>query len=641
MPRRSGGVKFSRAATRHGPSEQSAMIAHPTRRFTLVSVHACIVIAAMLNAILLCSAAAASLRVRLDPAASSGPVSGRLVVFLIDKNDIAESNERAGQGGKLRPNVTPLDGPLWESEQPIFSRDVRALTPGSVIEIDDSWDWLKHAPSALPAGTYRAQAVLITNRQNSRWRRDAGNLFTQTPVTVHVTAASETGTKTLNAELPLDAATKAQERPPTPGVTWFQTRSALLSTFHGREIILRAGVVKPTGFDPASDRRYAAIYSIPGFGGDDTSAADDARRRARLADAPPGPERDAALALARETFLIVPSPESPNGHTLFADSANNGPWARALIEELIPALEAAFPLVAAPEARLLRGHSSGGWSTLWLALMHPETFGACWSTAPDPVDFRRFQLIDVTQDENFFTGPASRALTSSLTGSAPGTGSDDPRVEHPSFRRASGEEERVLMTVRRETRQEDMLGTDNTSGQQWDSWFAVFGPRTPAGNPAALFDPMTGVIDRAVARAFGAYDIGARLRAEPARFLPIFRDRIRLVCGDIDNFYLEQAVRLLRYDVATADAREIPTANAIPGPDAPAPLEWRGTTGPGYIRIVPGYDHGTIFNAREVRDFPAQMLTHLTTHGLASDVNPSDARPSERPPQGPSDGAAR
>ncbi len=36
------------------------------------------------------------------------------------------------------------------------------------------------------------------------------------------------------------------------------------------------------------------------------------------------------------------------------------------------------------------GHSSGGWSSLWLQIEHPEVFGGVWSLAPDPVDFRDF-----------------------------------------------------------------------------------------------------------------------------------------------------------------------------------------------------------------------------------------------------------
>ncbi|MFM8872344.1 MAG: alpha/beta hydrolase-fold protein, partial [Phycisphaerales bacterium] len=79
------------------------------------------------------------------------------------------------------------------------------------------------------------------------------------------------------------------------------------------------------------------------------------------------------------------------------DSAANGPRARALVEEFIPALERQFRLVRRPEARIVTGHSSGGWSALWLQLTHPETFGACFPSTPDPVDFSRSPTSDLSR----------------------------------------------------------------------------------------------------------------------------------------------------------------------------------------------------------------------------------------------------
>ena len=53
----------------------------------------------------------------------------------------------------------------------------------------------------------------------------------------------------------------------------------------------------------------------------------------------------------------------PWGITEFADSANDGPWGRALTREFIPYLESKFRMDAVPSGRFLTGHSSGGWST--------------------------------------------------------------------------------------------------------------------------------------------------------------------------------------------------------------------------------------------------------------------------------------
>lgn len=529
--------------------------------------------------------AGVAISVRIDPAIADRPVSGRLVVLLI----------RDGSG--LGSDTPPLNGPFWESEQPIFGIDVRDAEPGSVIALPDTADTISVPPSKLPPGTYRVQARLDTQRADSSWRREKGNLFTGAEVKVVVTES-----QTAAVQLTLDRVTDPKPPADNDAVRWFSVRSELLSSFRGVPVTLRAGVVLPTDFDPS--KAYAAVYEVPGFGGNHESAAGIASRRRRTQD-PAAP----AAALARSTFWIVLDPEGPNGHTLFADSDNNGPCARALTRELIPALERAFPLIPKPEARLLRGHSSGGWSTLWLASQHPDVFGACWSTSPDPVDFRHFQLVDIFAQSSMYR-PIEPETTRRLE--AIPAAIENGRIV--SYRRQS----RPVMTIEREARGEDILGPDNTSAQQWDSWFAVFGPRNAAGNPAALFDPITGALDPDVANAYRRYDIAALLRDDPARYAPIFRRSVRLLCGEQDNFFLEQAVRALRDDLQKLD----PTG-----------------TGPGYITLVPGVDHGTIFGSPPARQISEQMVEHGKAHGWlheqpstppSSPSNPSTPPPSPR-----------
>lgn len=495
------------------------------------------------------------LTVGFDASIRAEPASGRLVVYLI--------RDGARVGGP------PADGPFWSDPQPMFGVDVSGLAPGGAATIDDGATSFPAPYSSLAPGTYRVQAVMDLHRDDSSWRREPGNLY------------SEVGTLTVapGAERPpavrvsLTRVVGPREWPKAPGVELFEVRSKLLSEFHGRDVMLRAGVVAPTGRAP--DRRYAAVYEVPGFGGNASGAIGIARSRGRPGAASP------ARVLAGAAFWITLDPESGNGHTLFADSANNGPWGRALVEELIPALEAKYPLVPSPEARLLRGHSSGGWSTLWLAVTYPGTFGACWSSSPDPVDFRRFQLPDIY---------GQKSLYARLDAASPPA---DP-APIPSYR-ANGA---AVMTNRQENLMEEVLGPDNTSGQQWDSWFAVFGPRNAAGDPAALFDPVTGLIDHAVAETYRPYDIADLLRRDPGRLGPVFRERIRLVVGDQDNFYLNEAVALLKAEL-----------DRIPEPASP-----RAT--PGYVKIIPGKDHGSVFGTPELQGFTGEMVEHLAQHGL-------------------------
>ena len=518
------------------------------------------------------------IRVHLSDAARTTPATGRLIVLM------------KAPGSKIAAGTDPLEGPFWEEEQPLFAADVKDLRPGAVFELKagpgvDSFPVdLDH----LAPGAYEVQARLDTVREDSSWRRQTGNLYSKARATLTIARAGGDAA----IDVTLDAATVEPAREAAPGLEWFSVKSELLSKFRGHEVLLRAGVALPAGYDPT--RKYAAVYEVPGFGGDDRDAEHKAHAR----------QAGKASALDRGVFWIVLNPEGPNGHTLFADSANNGPCGKALVEELIPALEKKFPLVARPEARLLRGHSSGGWSTLWLATEYPGTFGACWSSSPDPVDFRRFQVMDIYA-QHFFYGIPQNGLRSSDAAKAEDAIRKIPQAlmapvgldmqRFVSYRRDG----RPIMTVEREARGEDMLGPDNTSAQQWDSWFAAWGPRNAAGHPQALFDPATGMIDHELAARYRPYDIADRLRKDPQRFVPIFRNNIRLVVGDADNFFLNEAVDLLKHDLEA-----LPEYAATPA-------------GPGFITIVGGgLDHSSIFASKELHAFEAQMLDHLKAAGL-------------------------
>jgi hypothetical protein len=518
--------------------------------------------------------AGALFRVTLAPGAADGPRSGRLIVLLIREGANLDSRD-------------PLDGPFWSDPQPLYGVDVRDLAPGAAATLGDDATSTPVPPSKLPPGKYTAAARLDLARDNSDWKREPGNLYSKP---VEFTVAERGAPATV--ELALTEVVQPRQFPALAGVEIVDIRSVILSSVRGREVRLRAGVIFPKGYDAANAgqgasapgaRRYPAIYEVPGFGGDHT---DVFGRLPRMSAARPG---SAQALLHEHAFFITLDPEGPNGHTLFADSANNGPVGEALVTELIPELERRFALEARPEARLLRGHSSGGWSVLWLATRYPETFGAAWSTGPDPVDFRRFQLVDIYERANMYRLEEHEFPYPPLTRDIP---------ETPSYRSGPPGAKTVKMTIRQENMGEEVLGPDNTAAQQWDSWMAVFGPRNARGNPAAMYDAVSGAIDRSVARQFKDYDLGALLRADPARYAPIWRQRIRLVCGEEDNFYLEEAVKLLKADLENV-------------PEAPLPEGAHG-----YIELVPRADHGSVFLAPRVRGFGREMLEHLQRNQL-------------------------
>ena len=95
---------------------------------------------------------------------------------------------------------------------------------------------------------------------------------------------------------------------------------------------------------------------------------------------------------------------------------------------------------------------------------------------------------------------------------------------------------------------ENVLGRGSNwtrSGQQWGAWNAVYGPRGANGDPKALWDPVTGVIDRDIARQWEQYDLRLVLARNWATLEPKLRGKINIWVGEADNYYLDNAVHLL------------------------------------------------------------------------------------------------
>jgi len=156
-----------------------------------------------------------------------------------------------------------------------------------------------------------------------------------------------------------------------------------------------------------------------------------------------------------------------------------------------------------------------------------------------------------------------------------------------------------------------VLSPDGDSGQQWDAWSSVFGRVDRAANRVRpMFDAQTGLIDREVVeREWSRYDIARRLDREWQTKGPIFIDRVRLLCGTRDNFYLNRAVERLK---ALVERRRAALGKrADDGNDG-------GATPPpalGYIELVPGATHGSLPSLAALR-WNGEMKAHLKRHGL-------------------------
>ena len=483
-------------------------------------------------------------------------LGGRLVLFFVP-----DTQRWAG--------VQPADAPFFHRLQPIASRAVAGLKPGDTVAIEDG-DLLSSFGGPLDAldGAWRVQAVLDQDF-TERGHLGPGNLVSEaTPIDLAPDRADEITIELVRAVPPLAL-------PTVEGVEWIERRSELRSAHAGREIRHRAGVVLPYGYhDLAYPRRiWPTIYVIGGFGATHRAATE-------AAAALRAPEARGALPQAVWVFLDA---ETAWGHHGFCDSETNGPVGRALVEEFIPFLEERFRLIAAPSARIVTGHSSGGWSSLHLALTYPDTFGACFASAPDPVDFSAFQRTDLYRDASMFVG---------------GDGAATPSYRTP----LSPTEDRVLMTVRDEIASEQAIDPNGRSGQQWAAWEAMWSPYDPArGAPRRICDPGSGAIDPVTAEHWSRHDIARRFEREPARLASLFATRIRLLCGARDSFYLNEAVERLRGKIEAWRTA----------------ARTRGETvadGPGSIEVLDGLTHDTLHSAAQLR-FHRGMMEHLRAHG--------------------------
>lgn len=519
------------------------------------------------------SPAAADVRFAVAlPATVQSPVTGRLIVVTARK---AAPEPRLAFG---------LNGP------PAFGIDVEGLKPGETAVVGATSDGYPFDLRELPAGDYEVQALLVRYTQAKRadghtiWvpfsdtrataPRFPGNLFSK-PVRVRLDPANTSPvTLSLTETIPPVA-------PPadTPWIKQVRIKSQILSDFWGLPMTIGAEVLLPKGFAENPTSRYPAIYTLGHFGGsfsfNTNPASDTTNARAAAADANLQTGYQFAQQWMSDGFprvvgisLVTPGPYFLESYAL--NSPNNGPWGDAIMKELIPHLEKTFRLIPEPYGRILEGASTGGWEALALQLHYPEHFGGAWVFNPDPIDFTRYQLVDIYKDENMFTVRPSEWT-----------------VKERPFRRTR--EGQMLVSLREMAALEAVMGSKGRSYYQLDIWQATHGPVGKDGYPVALFDKKTGAINRDVVtymRAKG-YDLSGFARDNWARLGPLLRGKIHMFAGEMDDFYLNLAVYRFQEMVT-----------AVAGADYPIRFEygrpkkghnWHHTDWAGVVREVAAY----------------------------------------------------
>jgi len=460
--------------------------------------------------------------------AQTAPVGGRLLLFV---TSAAAAKAEAKDGKVEEVDVNPLH----PDQTLVAAREVARLAPGDTVSLDADDIAFPGPLAKLPAGDYLVQAVLDANHNYNYSGRGAGDVVSEvTPV--HLPAASLPVLQ-LSRTLP---AREAWTLPPSASKDMRDAMAAArehaqpidfvspaLSAFWGRPIHMRGWVLLPPDYEAKKAERYPVVYYTHGFGGG--------------GDRLYGPIANSYAATAKgempPMIWVFLDESSPTGTHEFADSVNNGPWGKALTEELIPSLEKQYRMDGKARGRFLNGHSSGGWATLWLQTHYPAQFGGTWSTSPDPVDFHDFSGVNLYSPHvNLYRRP---------------DGTPWP-IDRVHFHAEGSFEDAALL--------EQVLGP---YGGQLSSYEWVFSPRGADGTPMKLFDRATGEVDADVRDYWiEHYDIAHYVQQHWPSLKADLDGKIHIAVGTDDTWYLDGAVHKFKMVLdnlhARADIRFLP-----------------------------------------------------------------------------------
>jgi pimeloyl-ACP methyl ester carboxylesterase len=348
------------------------------------------------------------------------------------------------------------------------------------------------------------------------------------------------------------AFTSAAARAGEPQLSYVNFPSTALSTFFNQPVQIAATILLPDSYYTEPQRRYPVVYVISAF--DDFYAIDVSRQL----------EWQRPMRALGSQFMIVflrgmIEFHGEAIHDQYADSANDGPWGTALTSEFIPATDARFRTLGAG-GRFLFGHSSGGWSALWLQVNYPDAFNGAWVVSPDAVDFHDFYGPDLTKPSaNFYRDASGKAY-----GECRERGHDT--LTMGQFATGLGEcggsaEMRTVEKV--------------SAVRQFDTYDVVYSPRRTDGSPAQLFNRANGAIDPAVAAYWEEhYDITRILQERWSTLGPQLQGKLHVFVGAQDTFHTNDSVVLMRDALHNlgSDAE----IQIVPGDDHWQILDWHG-----------------------------------------------------------------
>ncbi len=466
---------------------------------------------------------------------------GRLLLMLANNNN-------------AEPRFQINDG---LTTQLVFGIDVEGMKPGDEITVhsENAFGFPIQSMKNIPAGEYYVQALI--NRyetfhlktghtvklppdqgEGQQWSRKPGNFYSK-PMKVTIQDGGEPISVTMDqiippVELPED----------TKYIKHIKIQSKLLTEFWGKPMFLGANVLLPEGFDEHPEAKYPLMiyhgHFPSDFGGFSTEAppadmdtTDYAARfgiygynKLQKQEAYHFYKQWSGKNFPRFIIIEIQHANPYYDDSYAVNSANLGPYGDAIMKELLPEIESKFRGIGQGWARFTYGGSTGGWEALAVQMFYPDEFNGCFAACPDPVDFRAYCLVDIYKDKNAYWYD-----------------SDFKKLPRPAHRNYLGQ---IQNTMQETNHYELALGTKSRSGQQWDIWEAVYSPQGEDGYPKRIFNKETGDIDPAVAEYWKQhYDLRYILERDWKTLGPKLEGKIHIYCGDMDNYYLNNAVYLM------------------------------------------------------------------------------------------------
>ncbi len=490
-------------------------------------------------------------RISVPSTTRSEPITGRVFLML-------------SRRGEPEPR---LQAGAWETSVPFFGKDVEGLGPDQEVVIDEkTLGYPVKSLGDIPSGDYFVQALVNIYTEFPRsdghvvWLHDdqwEGQRFNRSPGNLHSAVRELRLDPKAGYDVALsltDVIPPVEIPPDNDWVRRIKFKSDLLSAFWGRPIYLGATVLLPQGYDDHPEVSYPVVYQQghfslqPPLGFRTDSTPETAEQRAlRLHHngetgfqfyrhwTSPGFPRMIGVTFQH------PTPYYDDSYAV--NSANNGPYGDAIIQELIPRVEREFRAIGEPYARVLTGGSTGGWESLALQIHHPAFFGGAWALCPDPIDFTRYGLINIYEDTSAFVPSFHREWIV------------PERYWMRDYWRFTDLIGQPTITTRDMSRFELVLGSRGRSGEQLGIWEAAYGPVGDDGYVRQLWDKATGSIDRVAAdymRDHG-YDLVHHVRENWSAIGPDLVEKLHVYVGEMDQFYLNLAVYKLEEFLESAE----------------------------------------------------------------------------------------